>query len=80
MGTAERRLDAIISRVDAVDPARVLARGWSITRTTGGTLVRGPADAPPGTRLVTTTAGGEVESVSEAGAARPGAKPQEGTR
>jgi exodeoxyribonuclease VII large subunit len=59
---AERRLAALAGRAEAVDPARALARGWSITRTAGGRLVRDPADAAPGTELVSTVAGGEVRS------------------
>jgi exodeoxyribonuclease VII large subunit len=49
-------------RLASVDPQRALARGWSVTRTADGRLVRAPADAPAGTRLVTTTAGGDVLS------------------
>lgn len=59
---AERRLDALATQARLLDPAQVLARGWSITRTDGGHLVRDPADAPAGTRLVTTTRGGDVRS------------------
>jgi exodeoxyribonuclease VII large subunit len=59
---AERDLATRAARVTAVDPARALARGWSITRTAEGLLVRDPADAPPGTTLVTTVAGGDVRS------------------
>jgi exodeoxyribonuclease VII large subunit len=55
------------ARVAAHDPARLLARGWSITHTEGGVLVKGPADAPPGTRLRTRTAGGDIESTSHTG-------------
>jgi exodeoxyribonuclease VII large subunit len=59
---AERRLATLAARAGTVDPARALARGWSITRTADGRLVRDPADAAPGTELVTTVAGGEVRS------------------
>lgn len=60
---AERAVANLEHRVTALDPARVLARGWSITRTAGGGLVRSVADAPPGTALVTTVADGAVRSV-----------------
>ena len=40
---ARLRLDSLDSRVAALDPARALARGWSITRTESGELVRDPA-------------------------------------
>jgi exodeoxyribonuclease VII large subunit len=70
--TAEARLEVLAARVGALDPARALARGWSVTRTAQGTLVRSPADVPPGTVLHTTTAGGTListtdESTPEAG-------------
>jgi exodeoxyribonuclease VII large subunit len=62
LARAERDTADRAARVDAVDPAVALARGWSITRTAEGRLVRDPADAPPGTGLVTTVAGGEIRS------------------
>jgi exodeoxyribonuclease VII large subunit len=60
---ATRELDRIVGQVRALDPARTLARGWSITRRADGTIVRSPADAPPGDTLRTTVAGGELTSV-----------------
>jgi exodeoxyribonuclease VII large subunit len=69
LATAERDTAARWARVAAVDPARALARGWSITRTADGRLVRSPADTPPGTELLTTVADGEIRSrVPETGA------------
>lgn len=59
------RIDVLAARVEAFDPARLLARGWSLTRTADGALVRTVADAPPGTRLVTTLADGEVRSTTD---------------
>jgi exodeoxyribonuclease VII large subunit len=59
------RIDVLAARADAFDPARLLARGWSLTRTADGALVRTVADAPPGTRLVTTLADGEVRSTTD---------------
>lgn len=56
------RLDLLAARVDAADPTRLLARGWSLTRTADGRLVRSPADAPPGTEVVTTLATGSLRS------------------
>jgi exodeoxyribonuclease VII large subunit len=64
---ATARVDALAGIVAAHDPAAVLARGWSITRTAGGALVRSAADAPAGTELVTTLAGGTVQSTSAGG-------------
>jgi len=62
LAEAERVLGATESRIRALDPERALARGWSITRTADGRLVRTPADVGPGAALRTQTAGGEVRS------------------
>ncbi len=62
---ADQRLVHWAAQVNAYDPARTLARGWSITRTAAGDLVRSPTDAPPGTGLVTTLAEGELASRAE---------------
>lgn len=62
LAIAQRDLDAVDARVRAHDPQRVLARGWSITTTADGRLVRGPGDAPVGTRLITRLAEGTVAS------------------
>jgi len=59
------RLDGVEGRVRALDPARTLARGWSITRTTDGRVVRSVADAAPGSELVTTVADGTIRSTVE---------------
>jgi len=60
---AARRIDSVETRVRALDPARTLARGWTITRDAEGRLVRSVSDASPGAALVTTVADGEVRSV-----------------
>ncbi len=52
----------LAARADAADPVRLLARGWSLTRTAEGRLVRSPDDAPPGTEVVTTLAAGRLRS------------------
>jgi exodeoxyribonuclease VII large subunit len=59
---ASRLLDTTESRLRALDPARVLARGWSITRDDEGRLVRSTEQVAPGTSLVTTVANGEIPS------------------
>lgn len=59
---AERRVDAIAARARALDPALALARGWSITRSTDGRVVRSVADVAPGSELVTRIADGTVTS------------------
>jgi exodeoxyribonuclease VII large subunit len=60
---AERSLDGFAGRVDANDPRRALARGWSITRTRTGTVVRTTNDVEPGDTVVTTVADGAITSV-----------------
>ena len=59
---AERTLASLEARVRANDPDRTLARGWSITRTADGRLVRSPAEVTAGDELRTLVAGGEVRS------------------
>lgn len=62
LAAQERRLAATELQVRAMDPARTLARGWSITRTSDGTTVRSPDQLSPGQDLVTTVADGTIES------------------
>ena len=56
------RLDAVAARVRGLDPARILTRGWSITRRGDGTLVRSTDDVSIDDQLFTTLEGGEVTS------------------
>lgn len=63
---ASRHLDGLAARVQALDPARTLARGWSITRTADGRVLRAPDEVSAGDHLVTRLAGGEVRSVVDA--------------
>ena len=51
----------------ALDPVRVLARGWSITRDEAGRVVRSIDEVAPGDRLVTTIADGDVRSTVDDG-------------
>jgi exodeoxyribonuclease VII large subunit len=71
---AGRDLEGIAARVRAHDPQLALARGWSITTTAAGRLVRTSADAPPGTTLVTRVADGSLHSTV---IDPPGPDPQE---
>ncbi|MEX2626500.1 MAG: exodeoxyribonuclease VII large subunit, partial [Ilumatobacteraceae bacterium] len=43
----DRHLASLAARVELLDPARLLARGWSITATADGRTVRHPGDPPP---------------------------------
>jgi exodeoxyribonuclease VII large subunit len=56
------RLDSLAARLRALDPARVLARGWSITRHRDGQLVRSTSGLSTGDGLVTLVADGTVNS------------------
>ena len=65
MATLDRqaeRLAGITNNLRALDPARILARGWSITRLADGTLVRSVTDTAVGDTLVTHVTGGTVTS------------------
>lgn len=57
-----RHLDAIAERVRLLDPAVTMARGWSITRTASGRLVRDAALLGPGDEIVTSFAKGSALS------------------
>ncbi|MGQ0432232.1 MAG: exodeoxyribonuclease VII large subunit [Microthrixaceae bacterium] len=59
---AERALGGAEALVRSLDPQRALARGWSITRTADGRVVRASTDVSPGTTLVTQLGTGEVRS------------------
>jgi exodeoxyribonuclease VII large subunit len=59
---ASARVDVLAARADAADPTRILARGWTLTRTADGHLVRSITDVAVGTQLVTTVADGTVSS------------------
>jgi exodeoxyribonuclease VII large subunit len=66
---ARRRLDDHVDRaaarravLEAYDPRRQLARGWTLTHTSGGRLVRRAGDVREGDALVTTLADGAVAS------------------
>ena len=61
---AERSLavDNLEKRVSLLDPVNLLARGWSITSTVDGRVVRSVDDARVGEALVTTLRDGTVSS------------------
>lgn len=55
-------LDQIEARVRLLDPIHTLARGWSLTRTSDGRIVRTAADVVVGDEIITTLASGTVAS------------------
>jgi exodeoxyribonuclease VII large subunit len=62
LAEAERALDGLEAQVRALDPQRALARGWSITTTTDGRVIRSHRDVAAGDALITRLAEGEVRS------------------
>lgn len=61
-----RRLDSLEARVRALDPVHVMRRGWCITRTAGGSIVRSVDDVDLGDELVTLLPDGNVTSTVSA--------------
>jgi exodeoxyribonuclease VII large subunit len=59
---AERSIRHAESRLAALDPARLLARGWTITRHADGRLVRTATEVAPDNLIDTTFADGIVRS------------------
>lgn len=57
-----RELDSAAVRLALLDPVNLLRRGWSITRTGDGTLVRSTADVAPGAVITTQVADGHLTS------------------
>jgi exodeoxyribonuclease VII large subunit len=62
LGAADRHIDGVEARVVGLDPARVLARGYSITRDENGAVVRVASEVHVGSRVVTTLADGSITS------------------
>jgi exodeoxyribonuclease VII large subunit len=65
---AQRRLlDNFRARLDSLSPLATLQRGYSVTRTTAGDVVRSADQVVAGQRLVTRLARGEIVSRVESG-------------
>ena len=62
---AQQRIDMNRTSLRLLDPATVLAKGWSITRTSSGAIVRSISDVAHGDTLVTTLIDGQVTSTVE---------------
>ena len=63
---ADATLDRLALRRDALDPDRLLRRGWSVTRGPDGRVIRTVGEAPAGTELRTRVADGTlVTTVSD---------------
>lgn len=61
--TAEK-LAAAAAQLDGLSPLNILKRGYSLTRTTAGTVITDPAAVSPGDILLTRVAGGDIHSVA----------------
>jgi exodeoxyribonuclease VII large subunit len=57
-----RHIDAVASRVRLLDPVHTMARGWSITRTGDGAIVRSADSLAAGATIITTFAKGSARS------------------
>lgn len=68
---AQQRLAALAGRLETLSPLNVLSRGYSLTRTEDGRLIRDATTVQPGDRLITRLASGEITSRVE-DAAPPG--------
>jgi exodeoxyribonuclease VII large subunit len=79
LALADTKLDGVAAQVRALDPARVLARGFSITRDAAGAVVRDGTALVPGDRLTTELAAGRVASVVESSDSGGTPRPGEGT-
>jgi exodeoxyribonuclease VII large subunit len=65
LANENRHVDAIAARVRSLDPVHTMARGWSITRTANGDVIRDAADVAAGTTIFTTFANGSARSLVE---------------
>ncbi len=73
LARATQELEAGSARLESLSPLQVLARGYSLTHTLDGALVRDPSGLRPGDVLLTRVAGGTVRSlVTETASARAG--------
>ncbi|MCX7621296.1 MAG: exodeoxyribonuclease VII large subunit [Acidimicrobiales bacterium] len=63
LAAAERRLEVAEAKADGRDPQRVLARGWSLTRTKAGRVVRRSKDVRVGDEIISVLVDGEICSI-----------------
>ncbi|CAB4781980.1 unannotated protein [freshwater metagenome] len=59
---AVTRTDNLEVRIRLLDPKNVLARGWSITRTADGRVIRSTADVSVDKKITTVVADGSISS------------------
>ncbi len=63
LAEAAQKLASLSARLETLSPLQVLARGYSLTHTDDGRLVRDAADLRPGDVLVTQVAAGTIRSL-----------------
>lgn len=63
LSQAEQKLAEVSARLETLSPLQVLARGYSLTHTADGRLVRDPAGLRPGDLLLTRVADGTIRSL-----------------
>jgi exodeoxyribonuclease VII large subunit len=63
---SSEKMAALAARLESLSPLNTLARGYSLTRTPDGKLLRDAAEAKPGDVIVTRLATGELTSRVEA--------------
>jgi exodeoxyribonuclease VII large subunit len=61
-----QHLHQVEARVRLLDPVHAMARGWSLTRTVDGRIVRSAAELRVGDEVVSVFADGEARSRVEA--------------
>lgn len=59
---SKNRLSLLMSQLDALSPLRVLMRGYSVTTTETGRVVRSVSEAPVGVRILTRLSDGTLQS------------------
>ena len=62
LSSAEQVLVGLEGRARLLDPVNTMARGWSITRTASGEVLKSTAQATAGDTLVTVVADGTIAS------------------
>ncbi len=73
--SASRYIDAKADRLRVLDPVNTMARGWSVTRTTGGQTVRNSNQISIGDVLVTSFADGSATSTVNSVSVQSGETP-----
>lgn len=60
-----QKLRTAAGRLESLSPLKVLARGYSVTKSSDGAVIRNAFEAKPGSMIITTTAHGRIQSKVE---------------